>query len=106
MVGNTWAGMAISGGAKLIGSLCSASKPLSVVYSEDGRPNISPQIAFMGDLSALLGTFWWQEERDAFLSTSITQHLASKAAGRASSESTVLLCQELDDPVIATSLTH
>ena len=53
MVGNTWAGMAISGGVKVIKSLCSPSKPTAVVYTE--------------------------EERDAFLQESILKHMESQS---------------------------
>ncbi|CAL1169320.1 unnamed protein product [Cladocopium goreaui] len=59
MVGDTWAGMAISGGVKLIKKLCSPAKPTFVVYTE--------------------------EERDDFLKEAILKHL-SKCDSRSTAE--------------------
>ncbi|CAJ1330747.1 unnamed protein product [Effrenium voratum] len=60
MVGNTWAGMAISGGTKLIQGLCSAKKPTAVVYTE--------------------------EEREKFLKSSILNFMASKCDSRSTAD--------------------
>ncbi|CAK9055999.1 unnamed protein product [Durusdinium trenchii] len=60
MVANSWAGMAISTGTKIIQSLCNPAKPAAVVYTEDAR--------------------------DAFLKESIVKHVASKCDSRSTAD--------------------